>query len=294
MLKKILSTVCFLSSFIFASASFAGPRVAVMDFDNRAQHGGWRIGRGAADMLTTELVKATDFEIFERDRLASIIEEQNLGQGGRIDPATAARIGKLIGVQYIITGAVTEYGQSKSGGGGAGVHVGKSGYSTAVDVRVVNATTGRIVFAESGEGRKTSMNVRVMGIGGGEKWNEKHATKSMRMAIEEVSKKIAKADLTAKGKSSAGGGPISDVKVADVEGNLLTLNKGENAGLKKGDVLVVKRQRKVIKDPETGAILKVKYTKLGKVKVTEVDESYSEATVIEGSGFQAGDSVASK
>ncbi|MFL0810274.1 MAG: hypothetical protein K6L76_07655 [Agarilytica sp.] len=294
MLKKIVTSALVLTSIFIASLAIAGPRIAVMDFDNRAQHGGWRIGQGAADMLTTELVKATDFEIFERARLASVMEEQNLGAGGRIDPSTAARIGKIIGVQYIITGAVTEYGQSSSGGGGAGVHVGKKGYAAAVDIRIVNATTGRIVFAESGEGRKTSMNVRVLGIGGGEKWNEKHATKSMRMAIQEVSKKIAKADLTAGGKSSGSGGPIGDVKVADVEGNILTLNKGENAGLKKGDVLVVKRQRKVIKDPETGAVLKIKYTKLGKIKVTEVDDSYSEATVIEGSGFQAGDSVASK
>lgn len=270
---------------------FAGPRVAVMDFDNRTQHGGWRIGRGAADILTTHLVKETDFEIFERDRLATVMAEQNLGESGRIDPATAARIGKLIGVQYIITGAVTEYGQSSGGGGGGGVRVGKKGYHTAVDVRIVNATTGRIIFAETGEGRKTSLNVRIFGFGGGEKWNEKHATASMRNAIKDVVTKLAKADFTAGGKSSAGGGPVGNIKVADVEGNLLTLNKGENAGLKSGDVLVVKRQRKVIKDPETGAILKIKYTHIGKIKLTEVESSYSEGTVIEGSGFQTGDKV---
>lgn len=275
-----------------ASASvFAGPRVAVMDFENRSQYGDWRLGRGASDILTTQLVKGTDFEIFERDRLTTVMEEQNLGESGRIDSATAARIGKIIGVEYIITGAVTEYGQSSSGGGGRGVNIGKKGYHAAVDVRIVNATTGRIVFAEIGEGYKSSLSVRVFGIGGGESWNEKHASASMRKAIKDVVKKLAKADLTAGGKSSASGGLSRNIKVADVEGSLLTLNKGDNGGLKIGDVMVVKRQRKVIKDPETGAVLKIKYTILGKVKITEVEASYSEGNVIEGSGFQAGDKV---
>ncbi len=291
MFKKlaIAATVLALS---FASLNtYAGARVAVVDFDNRTPHGGWRVGRGAADMLTTHLVKKTKFELFERDRLASVMEEQNLGASGRIDAATAARIGKVIGVQYIITGAVTEYGQSSSGGGGGGVRVGKKGYYAAVDVRIVDSTTGRIVFAETGEGAKSSVNVKVLGFGGGEKWNEKHATAAMRKAIEKVAKKVAKADLSMGGKHGAGGGLLGDVKVADVDGNIITLNKGENGGLNTGDVLVVKRQRKVIKDPETGAILKIKYTNLGKIKVIEVDSAYSEAKIIEGSGFQAGDKV---
>ncbi len=291
MYKNLIALAATIVLALSSSTIFAGTRIAVMDFDNRAQYGDWRVGQGAADILTTHLVKETDFEIFERDRLASVMQEQNLGQGGRIDPTTAAKIGKIIGVQYIITGAVTEYGQSSSGGGGGGIHVGKKGYHAAVDIRIVNATTGRIVFAETGEGHKSSVKVKVLGFGGGERWNEKHATASMRKAIKDVSKKIAEADLSMGKKHSASGSMFGDVKVADVEGKVVTLNKGENAGLKTGDVLVVKRQRKVIKDPETGAVLKVKYTKLGKIKITEVESAYSEAKIVNGSGFQAGDKV---
>ncbi len=290
MLKKLFPLFATLLAAFAVSAS-AGPRIAVMDFDNRAQHGGWRIGRGAADILTTHLVKETDFEMFERDKLAAVMQEQNLGESGRVDPTTAARIGKLIGVQYIVTGAVTEYGQSNAGGGGGGVHVGKKGYYASVDIRIVNATTGRIVFAETGEGHKSSVNVKVFGFGGGEKWNEKHATAAMRNAIKEVAKKIAKADLSMGGKHAPSGSLLSDVKVADVDGAIITLNKGSNAGLKTGDVLVIKRERKVIKDPETGAILKIKYKTLGKIKLTEVDTVYSEGKVLNGAGFQTGDKV---
>ena len=289
MLKYSLTFIFSLLLSLTTTDALASARIAVMDFENRSQYGGWRVGRGASDILTTHLVKETDFEIFERDRLESILKEQNLGTGGRLDPSTAARIGKIIGVQYIVTGAVTEYGQSRSSSGGGGVRVGKRGYFTSVDVRIINATTGRIVFAETGSGSKSSVNVRVLGFGGGERWNEKHATESMRKAIEDVAKKMADADLTAGGKSSASGSPVGNVIVADVDGNIITLNRGKSAGLKKGDKLTIKRQRKVIKDPETGAILKIKYSTLGKIKLTEVESSYAEGVVTEGSGFQAGD-----
>ncbi|MBW2200880.1 MAG: hypothetical protein JRF71_08585, partial [Deltaproteobacteria bacterium] len=173
------------------SVSWAGPRVAVMDFDNKTPHGGWRVGRGAADILTTELTKMGKFDMFERGQLQSVIKEQDLGASGRIDPSSAAKIGKIIGVSYIVTGAVTEYGQSRGGGGGGGVNVGKVGYHSSVDVRIVDATTGRIVFADSGSYSKSSVKVKVFGFGGGESFNEKHATEAMRGAVKEVAAKIA-------------------------------------------------------------------------------------------------------
>lgn len=265
----------------------AGPRVAIVDFENKSQHGGWRVGRGAADVLTTELVKGTDFDVFERDRLVSIMEEQNLGSSGRIDPATAAKLGKIIGVQYIVTGAVTEYGQSSGGGGGGGVHVGKKGYHASVDVRVVDVNTSRIVFADTGSGHKSSMNVRVFGFGGGESWNEKSASEAMRGAVTEVVTKLAKADFA--GDQSAAAKPAGPVLLADVAGSDIVLNAGSGAGLKVGQTLTVKRKGREIKDPATGAVLKVTYKTLGKIKLTSVESSYAEATVVSGSDFKVGD-----
>jgi curli biogenesis system outer membrane secretion channel CsgG len=113
---------------MFLTTAWAKDHVAIMDFENKSQHGGWRLGQGASDILTTELVKAGKFDVMERDRLAAIIKEQNLGASGRIDPSTAARIGKIIGVEYIITGAITEYGQSKSSLGFQDIKLGKTGY----------------------------------------------------------------------------------------------------------------------------------------------------------------------
>ena len=267
---------------------WAGPRLAVMDFDNKSQWGGYQLGQGAADVLTTELVKLGKFDIYEREQLKSIMQEQDLGASGRVDASTAAKIGKIIGVNYIITGAVTEYGKSDSGiSGGGYFNVGKTGYHSAVDIRIVDAVTSKIVFAETASHTKTSKNVKVMGFGGGESFNEKLATETMREAIKEVSGKIAALDLKAKAPPKGPG----KAQIADVDGEIITLNKGSNAGLKSGQKLDVKRKGKVIKDPSTGKVIRVKYKSIGKIKMTTVESGYSEAKIVSGSGFKVGDIV---
>jgi len=287
-MKRLGCVGIFIVAMMFAcvATTWAKDRVAVMDFENKSQHGGWRLGRGASDILTTELIKIGKFTVMERGRLASIIKEQDMGASGRFDPSTVARLGKIIGVEYIITGAVTEYGQSASGGGGKGVHVGKKGYHASVDVRMVSATTAEIVFADTASASKSSMNVRVFGIGGGESFNEKKATAVMRTAIKEIVTKITSKPLTPSGKPAAASGPVL---VADVDGNTITLNKGRNAGLKVGQQVTISHKGKVIKDPQTGKVLKIKYKKIGTIKLTEVEESYSEGEIVSGTGFQVGD-----
>ncbi|MDL1984012.1 MAG: penicillin-binding protein activator LpoB [Deltaproteobacteria bacterium] len=287
-LAGILSCVMVL---MFLATAWAKDRVAIMDFENKFQHGGWRLGQGASDILTTELVKTGKFDVMERDRLAAIIKEQNLGASGRIDPSTAARIGKIIGVEYIITGAITEYGQSRAGGGGKGVQVGKTGYHATVDIRMINAATGQIVFADSSSHSDSTFNVRVFGIGGGESFNEKKATEVMREAIKNLAAKITSAPIKSGGGKSTAGSSGSKTLVADVDGNIITLNKGKNAGFKTGQEVTISRKGKVIKDPQTGKVLKIKYKKIGAIKLTEVEDSYAEGEIISGSGFNVGDIV---
>jgi curli biogenesis system outer membrane secretion channel CsgG len=172
---------------------YSGPKVtiAIMDFETKVPGYDWKVGRGASDMLTTELVKTKKFRVYERNKLASIMKEQGFQQSGAVDQASVVRIGKMIGVKYILTGAVTEYGQSQSGVQAGGyVSVGKKGYAAAVDVRAISVQTGEIVFADSGEGELKSTHVMVMGFGGGERFDNKKATESMRVAIKDVMKKI--------------------------------------------------------------------------------------------------------
>ncbi|MEP1554220.1 MAG: CsgG/HfaB family protein [Paraglaciecola sp.] len=293
-IRSILVMICLVA---INAEALAAPRVAIVDFENRTHYRtSWRLNSGAADMLTTELVKATKLDVFERERMSSILKEQDFGQSGRIDPSTAAEIGRLIGVDFIVTGAITEFGSSNSGGGGGGVNIGKKNFMASVDVRIIDVNTGQIVFADTGTGKKSSTNVKVFGFGGGEKNNTKNETASLRKAMKDLAQKIGDAGLENK-LSSTGSNPIpittsKDTLIAYIDDDEVTLNKGFSSNLVVGNTYKVRRPTGSIKDPKTGRVIKIKYKTLGKVKITAVEDSYSDGVLVENKGVEVGDVVA--
>ena len=143
-----------LSNFVLAQEK----RVAVFDFEDKTDHSyrwwhGKGVGYGMSDMLVTALVKSGKFKVYERDALDKIMQEQKLGQSGAVTQQTAAKVGKLLGVQYAIIGSVSEFGYSKESFGGRvkriRVGVGKQEATVAIDIRIVNVETGEIIFADN-------------------------------------------------------------------------------------------------------------------------------------------------
>jgi len=275
----------------------ASPRIGIIDFESRISHRySWNVQVAAADMLTTELVKATNMEVYERERMSAILQEQNFGQSGRVDPATAAEIGRLAGLDYIVTGAITEFGMGESGGGGGGIKIGSQNFVAAVDVRIIDVQSGRIVFADTGSGVKSQKKISIMGFGGGSSNNQKNETEAMRRAMKDVAKKIGDAELEKQLKSGtssnarAASNP-NDILIAYIDGSSVTINKGTEAGLKVGQKYTIKRQKGVIKDPATGRVIKVQYTTVGQVEVTKVESSYADGKLISDKGVEVGDKV---
>src|SRR5262245_19452475 len=136
--------------------------VAVMDFDFGTVHyhwwGDYDIGKGMADQVVDELVNDGSYRVIERKKLDTILAEQDFAHSDRADPSAAklAKLGKVLGVRYIITGSITKFGGEQKGQGGSlkGVHVGLGKAKTEVTVtaRLVDATTGEVVMAAKGEG----------------------------------------------------------------------------------------------------------------------------------------------
>ena len=85
------------------------PTVAVLPFVNSAIGDANAelapLSKGIADLLLFELSQNTGIRIVERENLQNLLNEQNLGQNGRVDDATAARIGRLLGAKHMITGS---------------------------------------------------------------------------------------------------------------------------------------------------------------------------------------------
>src|SRR6202790_1521793 len=107
-------------------------RVAIFDFDYATVHGGVAaifgqdvdIGKGISDLLVKYLVKDGSYSVIERKALDKILAEQNFSTSDRANPATAAKIGKILGLDAIIVGSITQFGNetknTKIGGAGGG------------------------------------------------------------------------------------------------------------------------------------------------------------------------------
>jgi curli biogenesis system outer membrane secretion channel CsgG len=138
------------------------PLVAVTDFDygTVGYHwwGDYDIGKGMADQVMNELLEEGSFRVVERKKLDTILAEQDFAHSDRADPGAAklSKMGKVLGVRYIITGSITKFGGEQKGQGGSvkGVHVGVGKAKTEVTVtaRMVDTTTGEVLLAAKGEG----------------------------------------------------------------------------------------------------------------------------------------------
>jgi TolB-like protein len=117
-----------------------GPTLAVMYFNNgaigaRDEYEPLRVGM--ADILITELQANPRIVVVERDAIQKILEEQNLVTQQRTDPATSARLGKILGAQHMILG---------------GFVIDPSG-RMRIDARAVNVETSQVEHVETAEGR---------------------------------------------------------------------------------------------------------------------------------------------
>ncbi len=151
--------LCFILFSNFALAS--KPILAVLKFQDETgsmpMQGG--AGRALTTMLTNELAARPSFVVVERQKIRAVLEEQSLAQTGQTQSFDHSSLGKLLGADYLITGTVTAFEekieeQIKSGLFRTKIElqrISHGGY-LAIDLRVINVSTGAIDFARSIEG----------------------------------------------------------------------------------------------------------------------------------------------
>lgn len=113
------------------------------------------VSQGATEMLITALVRSRQFEVLDRVNFSAFMTEQSLVEQNRVISGQGPAIGSLLGADYVIAGAVTEY-QIDKRTGGLGLLVGGKGgikeyavASCAVDIRVTDTTDGKVAWAKS-------------------------------------------------------------------------------------------------------------------------------------------------
>jgi len=189
----------------FTPAAFGAddkPRIAVLQFENKANNSWWYSNGAAAaqDVFVTELVKSGKFRVIDRERLDALMREKNLSLSGDVSAETMVRAGNLLGVEYFLTGALTEYGVTDTRGSAPRIgdmpsfSFKKRKFSAAMNARIIDVETGEILWADESRQQKKSGSLRVRGIGGGV--DDRAAfDKVLKPMIQELTASIKAADL---------------------------------------------------------------------------------------------------
>ena len=280
----------------------------MFDFEFGAVHRWWSwdwdIGKGIADMVVTNLVRDGTYSVVERKQLDRILAEQNFQVSDRVNPATAARIVKILGVNAIVIGTITQFGfeTKKIGAGGFGRRFGlgkigkkKSKATVVVDARLVDTQTAEILAVASRKGMSQRGGMELLGQGSGGGGNVDMNTgnfqetiigEATRQAVDEITRQLV-------AQVESVNFTIIEINgiVADVVDNILILNVGSNHGVREGDSLSIERILREVKDPSTGEVIRVLTKAIGTAQVTSADERSS---IAEFSGIgqpQVGDAV---
>ena len=316
----IYAVVLFTCSAALAQTAPAKKRVAVLNFDYGTVQNtvatifgsNQDVGKGISDLLVQKLVQDGKYSVIERNALDKILAEQNFSNSDRADSTTAAKIGRILGVDAVITGTITQFGRDDKntsvGGGGigpfnkfglGGIQKRNAKAVVGITARLVDTSTAEILAAVTGTGESTRSGASLLGAGGGggsagaggfDMTSKNFADSILGEAVHHA------VDSTAKQlDDTAGTLPTHKIEisgvVADVSGSTLILNVGSKAGVKVGDALEISRAVRTIKDPTSGKVIKTIAEKIGSATVTQVDDLSATATFTGSGPAKVGDSV---
>lgn len=136
-MKHLLTALLALVALVVARPACAGDsRVAVLYFENQGNPELEPLKVGLAQMLISDLTGTPGVAMVERTQLQAILNELELGHSGKVDPDTAAKVGKLLGAEYMVLGTYFEMMGT-----------------LRLDARLVRVETGEIVHAHGVDGK---------------------------------------------------------------------------------------------------------------------------------------------
>jgi curli biogenesis system outer membrane secretion channel CsgG len=246
-------------------------------------------------------VRNGTYSLIERKQLDQVMREQNFQQSGRADPSSAVQLAKLLGVDAIIIGSITQFGRDdKKLGVAGGVRVGGIGLGglgkksakavVVIDARIVSTTTAEILGVATGHGESKRSGLTLGGgaaVGGvaaggvvdmgSSNFANTIIGEATRFAVDSLTSELV-----------AAASRIQETKVeiralvADVSGGEVTINVGTGAGVRIGAEYDIVRPGREIRDPATGRVLRRTTTPVGKLKVTSADEGSATGTLTGG------------
>lgn len=216
------------------------------------------LGKQVTDLMSKALTESGAFLVFERPDIGKVQAESRLAD---------TRL-NIVGVDALLVGSLTEFGRKT---------VGETGFVSAskrqvafakVDMRVVDTSTGQVLFATSGAGEASTETASTFGFGSRAAYDGTLNDAAIRQAVSEAVSRLA-ADFRSR--------PWQTV-ILKTEPGRVFLSGGKAQGLRPGMELEVQTVGERIKSPQTGGMITLPGRSVARLRVdalfgdTELDE----------------------
>jgi len=251
-------------------------KVAIARFSNETQYAKGifyskendPIGKQAVDILSTKLASSGKFILLERQDFDKIMEELKIGETNV----------QKVGADYLIIGSVTEFGRKTTGDVNAFSRSKTQTVQAGVSIRLVDVSTGQIIYSEEAKGEAETTAKTVMGLGEKADYDATLSDKAISAAISKLVENVINKCMDKPWKSY----------FLTYENESIIISGGKSQGIKVGDMFAVVEKGKSVKNPQTGMMLELPGKKVGKIKIdfvggdTPVSE-FSTVSFVEGS-----------
>lgn len=223
------------------------------------------MGKQALDILSAKLAASGKFLLLERSDLTTLLEECQKNGGGS----------STIGADYMIIGSITEYGRKNTGKNGVFTSQKTQTVEAAVAIRLVDVSTGLIIYSDEAKGSAELTTKTSMGIGGQASYDATLSDKAISEAINQLVENIINKCTNSPWKTY----------FLSYDNDAVLIAGGKSQGIKTGMVFNIKTQGKKVKNPQTGIMITLPGKNVGTAKVTmtggdtpETEYSFVEVT----------------
>ena len=230
-------------------------KVAIGRFSNETQYGKGifydkendPMGKQALDILSAKLATSGKFLLLERSDLNSLLAECQKGEN----------VASTLGADYMIIGSITEFGRKDTGKNRVFSSQKTQTVEAAVAVRLVDVSTGLIIYSGEGKGSAEITTKTTMGVGGQAGYDATLSDKAISEAIGQLVENIINKCTNSPWKTY--------FLSCDNDGVLIA--GGKSQGIKEGMTFAVKTKGKKVKNPQTGIMITLPGKTVGTIKV---------------------------
>lgn len=201
------------------------------------------MGKQALDILSTKLASSGKFILLERSDLSTLLEECQKNGGGSA----------TIGADYMIIGSITEFGRKNTGKNGVFSSQKTQTVDAAVAIRLVDVSSGLIIYSDQAKGSAELTTKTTMGVGGSASFDATLSDKAISQAIGQLVENIINKCTNSPWKTYF----IS----SDADGTLIA--GGASQGIKEGMKFAIKTKGKKVKNPQTGIMINLPGKQIG-------------------------------